>query len=193
MNTLSQYKVKWTHVNVGKMLPETDLDHLIIEEMCVQASKGIELQCKHEYWGEESGGRTTELHKLTLEERQNLPTNNLNAERYLATFGYLASQSAQHSNKLFKAKRIKDDLILSDSKKDVIKAEGRVLKTLEEMEITWTEKQIEIKKARLKKNLKKKVRAKDFVDQILQKCKSLGGPLTSAKEVNLLQKKIHHS
>jgi hypothetical protein len=78
-----------------------------------------------------------------------------------AKFGYLASQSAQHSNKLFKAKRIKDYLILLDSKEDVSQTESRVLKTLEEMEISWTEKQNVLKKARLKENLKKKVRAKD--------------------------------
>jgi hypothetical protein len=39
MNTLSRYNVKRTHVNIGKMLPESDLDRLIIGEMCIQASK----------------------------------------------------------------------------------------------------------------------------------------------------------
>ena len=75
---------------------------------------------------------------LTAEERKGLPTNNLNAERYLAKFGYLASQSAQHSNKLFKAKRIKDDLMLIDSNDDIQKAESKVLKTLQDMEVIWT-------------------------------------------------------
>lgn len=115
LNTLAKWSVKWTHVNISKMVPETDLDHLIIGEMCLQAAKGIELQCKREYWGDDTVRRATELHKLTPEERKNLPTNNINAERYLAKFGYLASKSAQHSNRFFKAKRIRDDLILLDT------------------------------------------------------------------------------
>ena len=84
------------HANISKMVPETDLDHLIIGEMCLQAAKGIELQCKREYWGDDTVRRATELHKLTPEERKILPTNNIYAERYFAKFVYLASQSAHH-------------------------------------------------------------------------------------------------
>ena len=54
---------------------------------------------------------------------------------------------------------------------------------LEEMEIMWTQKQKELKKARLQQNLQKKVRAKDFVDQILLKCKTHDGPFTSPQDV----------
>ena len=138
MDTLAEFGVKWTHVNTGKLLPQSDLNQLILGEMCKQASKGVELQCKREYWGENSEARATAIHILTAEERKGLPTNNLNAERYLAKFGYLASQSAQHSNKLFKAKRIKDDLMLIDSNDDIQKAESKVLKTLQDMEVIWT-------------------------------------------------------
>ena len=54
-------------------------------------------------------------YSLTSDERENLPTNNLNCERYLAIFGYLAAQSAAYSNKLSKAKRIHDDLVFPSS------------------------------------------------------------------------------
>ena len=97
----------------------------------------------------------------------------------MAKFGYLASQSAQHSNRFFKAKKIRDDLILLDTQQEVRQAEIRVLKTLEEVEIMWTQKQKELKKARLKQNLQKKVRAKDFVVQILLKYKTHDIPFTS--------------
>ena len=49
----------------------------------------------------------TQLHKLSAEERQNLPTENLCAERFLAKFDALASQSAKHSNKFLKQRELK--------------------------------------------------------------------------------------
>ena len=30
--------------------PQSELDHLLLGEMCIQAGKGVELQCKREYW-----------------------------------------------------------------------------------------------------------------------------------------------
>ena len=54
MDTLAEFGVKWTHVKMGKLLPQSDLNQLILGEMCKQASMGVELQCKHEYWGEDS-------------------------------------------------------------------------------------------------------------------------------------------
>jgi hypothetical protein len=58
-----------------------------------------------------------------------------------------------------------------------------ILKQLGLMEITWDEKQKEKKKQRLRENIKKRVRAKDFVDQLLVKCKQQEGPLTSVHEL----------
>ena len=104
-----------------------------------------------------------------------MPTNNLNAERYLARFGYLASQSAQHSKKLFKARRIKDDLMLPDrDDSKVVKSANAVLKHLDEMEMTWSSRQKQKKKQRLKENLQKKLKANEFKDQLLIKYKEHG-------------------
>ena len=46
---------------------------------------------------------------------KHLPTHNLDAERDLAKMGYLAHLSAAHSSKKFKGKRIRDDLILTET------------------------------------------------------------------------------
>ena len=92
--------------------PISDLDHFLLGALCKQVALGVELQCKRENWDDDET-RATPLFRLTGEERAHLLTNNLSAERYLARFGYLASQSASHSNRLFKAKMIKDDLMLT--------------------------------------------------------------------------------
>ena len=52
------------------------------------------------------------------------------------------------------------------------------------MEVTWSERQKEAKKKR--ENLAKKVRANNFLDQLLIKCKEHNGPLTSVEEVKAL-------
>ena len=122
-DTLNEYFFEWTHVHVVNNGPETELDHYLLGEMRAQAAIGIELQSKREYWANDDeavAARATRIHDLTSNERKNLPTNNLNCERYLAKFGYLAAQSALHSNRFFKGKRIRDDLVLSDADQNLI-------------------------------------------------------------------------
>ena len=130
--------------------------------MCAQAAVGVELQCKREYWAgndEDVTPRATRINSLTSDERENLPTNNLNCERYLAKFGYLTAKSAAHSNKLFKAKRIHDDLVLTDAEDSFLveRSMNKTVKILDEMQISWLSKQKELKKERLFENIKKKV------------------------------------
>ena len=69
------------------------------------------MQCAVEYWEDTENPRATQLHKLSHEGRKNLLTENLPCERYLSRFGGLAGVSAAKSNKFFKAKRIRDDLM----------------------------------------------------------------------------------
>ena len=64
--------------------------------------------------------RATEIFKLTKEELKSLPTENLETERYLAKFGYLAFPSAARSNKFFKAQRIRDELMFETHKTDAL-------------------------------------------------------------------------
>ena len=81
--------------------------------------------------------RATRINSLTSDELENLPTKNLNYERYLAKIRYLAAQSEARSNKLFKAKRIHDDLVLSDAKDSLLveRSMNKTMKILDEMEI----------------------------------------------------------
>ena len=188
MDTFEAYHVEWTHVRMNKNSPQRDLDHYILGEMCEQAAIGVELQCKREYWSDESDNlRATAVNKLTSTQRKTLPSHNLSAERYLGKFGYLASQSAAHSNRQFTAKRIKDDLVLSDEQDVVVENSlNAVLKHLDRMEVSWSKGQREKKKQRIKANLEKKVRANEFVDQLLVKCKQHNGPVTSINELTAL-------
>ena len=75
----------------------------------------------------------------------------------LLSLNTFAAQSAAHSNKLFKAKRIGDDFVLSDAEDSVLveRSMNKTLKILDEMEESWLSKQKEFKKERLFKNIKK--------------------------------------
>ena len=42
--------VSWKHVNMEKQRLTRDLDTFILDEMCINAAKGIHLQCSREYW-----------------------------------------------------------------------------------------------------------------------------------------------
>ena len=91
-DSISSYKVEWTHIHAVKNGPESKLNHYLLEEMCAEAVVGVEVQCKCEYWAgndEDVTPRATRINSLTSDEREYLPTNNLNCERYLAKFGYL--------------------------------------------------------------------------------------------------------
>ena len=112
LDTMKDHKVEWTHVNMTANAPSTELDRFLLNEMSTHAAKGVHLQCSREYWDQtDSNTRSTQLDKLSDADLSYLPTNNLVTERYLATFGYLASLSAKRSNKFFKATRIRDDLM----------------------------------------------------------------------------------
>ena len=83
--------------------------------------------------------------KLTHDERKNWLTENLACEQYLSQFGALAGVSAAKSNKFFKAKHIRDDLMfnkeVSDGEEEVVKATNNILNHLKSIEISWTANQ----------------------------------------------------
>ena len=99
---------------MNNLVPSTELDKFLLTEMCKDAAEGVRMQCGRKYWSDEGNQRATQIYKLSETKRKHLPTNNLNCERYLAKFGYLASKSDQKSNRFFKAKRIKDDLMFTN-------------------------------------------------------------------------------
>ena len=78
-------------------------------------------------------------------------------------------------------------MVLSDEQDVVVqKSLSVVMKNLDRMEISWSIGQKEKKKEKIKQNLQKKVRANEFVDQLLVKCKQHNGPVTSISELNAL-------
>ncbi|CAK8673115.1 unnamed protein product [Clavelina lepadiformis] len=185
LETLSEFHVPWKHVNAESHSPTTDLDHYLVTAMAKQSALGLKMQCGREYWEDETENseRSTRIHALTEEMRVNLPTENLLAERYLARFGNLAG----HSNRYFKAKRIKDDLMFAkDAPIDSELASCKVMKKLDEMEITWTETQKESMKTKLKERIKKNKREVDFLNHLVDKCKGHGGPITKVEELRAL-------
>jgi hypothetical protein len=100
--------------------PRSKLDYHLRVVMCQEAADGFEMQCAREYWSEDNEKRrATAIHQLSASARDNLPTNNLNTERYLARFGGLASDSARHSNKSFKGKRIRDDVMFGKTETQI--------------------------------------------------------------------------
>lgn len=107
------------------------------------------MQCAAEYWEDANNPRVTQLHKLSHEERKNLPTENLPCERYLGRFDALARLSAARSNKYFKTKRIRDDFMFDKKMMDeeMVKAtKKKVLDELKSMGLTWTKEQKELGK-----------------------------------------------
>ena len=74
---LKPYYVHWTHVNMEKESPTSDLDTFILNEMCINVAKGNHLQCSREYLDTQlsiAEERATSILQLTENERQNLPT-----------------------------------------------------------------------------------------------------------------------
>ena len=105
LDTLKDFHVTWTHIDMQKLVPSSPFDHYLLDIMCKNAAEGILMQCGCEYWlNDKTAPRATQIHELTPEQRENIPTENIESERYLAKFGYLASVSASKSNKFFKAK-----------------------------------------------------------------------------------------
>ena len=149
------------------------------------------LQCAREYWEavEECKIRATQFHKLTPDERDCLPTENLRCERYLTRFGGLASLSAAKSNRFFKAKRIRDDLMfetkMNFQEKDVSKSTKDIIEQL--MEKVWTGKQIERLQKKIKDAVEKKVKKSKYKDILSSKCKEHGGPVTCVEDVRSLR------
>ena len=193
--SLQPYHVPWTHVDMDKQKPETELDKFILDEMCVKAAKGVELQCSREYWDDidEDKLRATSIKNLSSEERKNLPTENLVCERNLAAFGNLAAESAKHSNKKFTGKRIRDDLMFTKHEKECTKAfnpipSRHVFKILDEMEKDWTEEQKTVKRNRIKADMEKSKRAGNFLGVVIRKLKDYQGPTTSLSELEEMKK-----
>ena len=84
-NTLEEYKVEYKHVIVEDLTNQIQKDTFSIT---VDADVRIKLQCGREYgFGDmdEEDPRATQLYKLSKAELKDMPTNNINVERDLAS------------------------------------------------------------------------------------------------------------
>jgi len=132
---------------------DSELQKYLIRAVC---PKGLELQCAREYWADnDDDQRVTAVHKLTPQEQSNLPTENLQAERFLVKFGAVASMSARHSNRFFKAKRIRDDLTLISEHHADNPPDTKTFAALDKIEQEWNAHQKALQKARLQDSLAK--------------------------------------
>ena len=129
------------------------------------------------------------MFKLSEEERENLPSENLEPERYMAKVGMLAGQSAAHSNKRFKAKRMRDDLTFAkeaENLPEITSTQKKIFKQLDAMELKWSTSQRNEYKKRLGEMMSRKQKRNDFVQSLLKKCKAHDGPVTDDSELKTM-------
>ena len=111
--------------------PTSEVEIMLLKEMCHDVTKTIELQCGRGYsFGEntELPQRAMEIHKLSDEEKKDLESNNVLAERELGVFDH-RSVIANSQNYKFKAKSLRNDMVLHKSSK-VAKLCTSILKQL---------------------------------------------------------------
>ena len=89
MDTLDEYKVPWTHVNMEQNSPESELDTFLLKQMCIKSAEGVRMQCSREYWDEDENTklRASQLRKMSSDVKSYLPKNNIVSERLLTKFG----------------------------------------------------------------------------------------------------------
>jgi hypothetical protein len=124
---------------------------------------------------------------LKDDERKNIPTENLTAERYFSEFDRLATVSAANRNRFFKANRIRDDLMFVSTMDEQTdrspESSKKILKKLDEMELTWSTLQRQEWRARVEHSMQKKARSMEYMDLLLAKCKEHMGPFVNSGEV----------
>lgn len=163
-----------------------DVSKKIIDMMCISSAAAVKLQCGREYGfsrGEEL--RATDLSSLAPRELAGLPTNNLVTERDLSRFDREA-RVAKSRNRRFKAKNIRNNMMLYKTTKDlkITKMSRKIALILSKREDTWTANQKERLQQRLQEKLIKCAKAKDYTKKLLSNCKTWGGPCTSVDELH---------
>ena len=164
----------------------TDLSQEVIKRLCMATAEAIKLQCGREYGFSDLSGkeRATNLATLTIEQLQHLPTNNCISERDLAKFDREAS-GARSRNRKFKAKAIRNNMVLYKSKKSrkIDRVSRKISSVLSARELEWDSNQRDKFKERLELKVTKAEKAAGFVKKLLQECKTWGGPATTVDEL----------
>ena len=156
--TLQQFFIPYCHVDVQK--PSTDTELNLFDLMCVDAAHVLMQQCGREYgFATEDlcgqNAQATQIYLLSTEELVHLPSNSLPAEQHLAAF-WQRAPVANFMNKKFKAKAIRNDMVLywSIPFSKPVKAKNFhvVVKLLNDMELLWTDNQ-DLQKAKISEKM----------------------------------------
>jgi hypothetical protein len=100
IDTLKQYIVNYSF-EVREM--STDIEKVIVDQFCLQASKDFKLQKGREYgFNEDRNERTTNLSKLSQNELRGLPSHNMPCERDFGRRDHLLQRSAKTASSNFK-------------------------------------------------------------------------------------------
>ena len=184
-DTLKDFVVNIRGVTVRE--PTSLLGKQIIYMMCLEAAKGIQLQCGREYGFAEGGNeqpRATVLTKLSTAELEGLLINNLPAERNLAIFNKRASKVAKSRNYKFTAKSVKNDMQLYKGNQGTVDRLTRnITSLLDTRGKKWDDTQRQKQKERIKLKAMKTAKSKDYIRKLLSDCKTWSGPCTSGEEL----------
>ena len=186
LDTLSSYMVEYRHIIIEE--PTSEVEISLLKQMCCDAAKTIELQCGREYGiGEytQLPQRAPQICNLSNEERKDLETSNLICERELGVFDH-RSHVAKTRNHKFKAKSLRNDMVLHKSNFDsaVTKLSTDILKQLNKREEEWTMEQKVLHRKKIEEKTQQARHSSEYTNKLLQKCKSWGGPVTSVEELS---------
>ena len=162
--------------------------------MCSAGAEGIYMQCAAEYWEDANNRRGTQLHKLSYEERKNLPTENLPCERYVGRFDALARLSAARSNKYFKTKRIRDDFMFHKKMMDEEMVKATKKKGLDELK-SWTLHGLKNKKnggrrEKIEELMKENSSRDNYKEVLITRCKANDGLVASISDLQNMVSRI---
>ena len=154
--------------------------------MCVEAAKGVKLQCGREYGFDNSTTDVwaTILSDLDKAELKGLPTHNITAERKLAVFDKPADKVGKCRNYKFTPKSVRNDMQLYSGKQGTVnKIVRNITKLLDVRGWKWDEKEKGKLKQRLQEKVNKALRAKDYAKKLLKDCKAWGGLCASCEDL----------
>ena len=145
--------------------PLSNLERPILQKFFEKAAADLTTQRgrEHGFCEVEQNPRATDLTKLSKKQLDHLPTNNLDCERYLSKFDYLAKRSASSLAKNFTAKGICDEITLIDvGNIKIEKVTKSIAKLLYKEEKLWIESQKHLKKKKLKTTWKKPINTQNM-------------------------------
>ena len=140
-DTLKDFVVEIQRVAVKE--PSSELGRKITN-MCIEAAKGVKLQCGLEYGFDNctTDVWATILSDLDKAELKGLPTHNITAERKLAVFDKPADKVGKCRNYRFTAKSVRNDMQLYSRKQGTVdKIVRNITKLLDVRGWKWDEKE----------------------------------------------------